>query len=107
MRILLFHGDLTKPSGGEVNARDWALGFKARGHKVSIYSRRLGPLAEQIRRHGVHVVNDPSAIADTPDVIMGTGVNELATLVARFPRSAGIQVAQQWDQWSNSACPLP
>lgn len=107
MRVLLFHGDLTQPSGGEVNVRDWALGLKARGHDVSIYATRLGPLAQQIRSRGITVVDDPSAISDAPDVIMGQGVNELATLIARFPRSAGIQVAQLWDHWNSSACPLP
>jgi hypothetical protein len=107
MRILVFHGDLSRPSGGEVNARDWALGLKARGHKVSMYGLRLGPLAEQIRHRGIPVVDDPAAITDAPDVIMGTGVNELATLIARFPRSAGIQVAQLWNHWVSCPCPLP
>jgi hypothetical protein len=107
MRIVIFHGDLTQPSGGEVNARDWAFGFKARGHKVSIYSPRLGPLAEQIRQHGITVVNDPSAISDAPDVMMGQGVHELAALVARFPRAAGVQVAQLYGHWNSSPCPLP
>ncbi len=107
MRVLLFHGDLTQLSGGEVNVRDWALGLKARGHEVSIYTTRPGPLAEQIRARGIFVANDPSAISDAPDVIMGTGVNELATLIARFPRAAGIQVAQHWGHWTSSACLLP
>ena len=107
MRILIFHGDLTQPTGGEVNARDWALGFKARGHKVSMYATRLGPLAEELQRRGITVVNDPSALSDAPDVMMGTGVHEMATLVARFPGAAGIQVAQQYDNWISAPCPLP
>jgi hypothetical protein len=107
VRILIFHGDLTQPTGGEVNARDWALGFKARGHKVAMYATRLGPLAEELQRRGITVVNDPSALSDAPDVMMGTGVHEMATLVARFPGAAGIQVAQQYDNWISAPCPLP
>ena len=107
MRILIFHGDLSQPSGGEVNARDWAIGFKERGHKVSMYSPRLGPLAQQIREHGITVADDPAALTDQPDVVMGSGVNELACLIARFPRAAGVQVAQLWDHWATSPSPLP
>src|SRR5262245_25998445 len=107
MRILIFHGDLTQPTGGEVNARDWAIGFKERGHQVSIYSPRLGPLAQQIRGRGVTVVDDPAALSDPPDVIMGSGVNELASLVARFPRTACVQVAQLWNHWASAPCALP
>ena len=72
-----------------------------------MYAPRLGPLTETIRHCGIAVVNDPSAISDAPDVIFGAGVNELATLAARFPRSPSVQVVQHWDSWESMPCPLP
>jgi hypothetical protein len=107
MRILIFHEDLTKLTGGEVNTRDWALGLKARGHKVVVFTHRLGTLAEEIRNLGVAVVNDPSSISDVPDIMLGFGVHSVAALAARFPESPIIQVAQYFDHWTTYPCPVP
>ena len=57
MKILIYHGSLSTLTGGEVNTRDWALGLKGRGHKIVIYTVHPGPLAEQIRREGVSIVD--------------------------------------------------
>src|SRR5882672_3463873 len=102
MRILIFHGDLTQPSGGEVNARDWAIGFKERGHKVSMYSPRLGPLAQHIRGRGITVVDDPAPLTDRLEVMWGRGDNELVFRAARSQRTAAGQVAKLWDHWTSS-----
>ena len=85
MRIIIFHGRLTLPTGGEVNTRDWSLGLKARGHRVVVFTVYPGPLAEQIRNSGIAVVDNPSSISDAPDIMFGAGINDVATLVARFP----------------------
>ena len=107
MRIVIFHGRLTSLTGGEVNTRDWALGLKARGHRVVIFTVYPGPLAEQIRRAGIAIVDNPASISEAPDVIFGAGVNDVATLLARFPDVPAIQVAQTWDHWNSYPCPLP
>jgi len=107
MRIVIFHGRLTSLTGGEVNTRDWALALKSRGHRVVIFTVYPGPLAEQIRRAGIAIVDDPAAISDPPDILFGAGVNDVATLLARFPDVPAIQVAQIWDHWNCYPCPLP
>ena len=107
MRILIFHGRLAHLTGGEVNTRDWALGLKARGHKVVIFSVVPGPLAEQIRNAGVPVVDDPALVSDAPDVMLGAGINDAVSVLARFPEVPTIQVAQIWDHWNSIPCPLP
>jgi hypothetical protein len=107
MRIIIFHGRLTLPTGGEVNTRDWALGLKARGHRVVVFTVYPGPLAEQIRNSGIAVVDNPSSISDKPDIMFGAGINDVATLLARFPDVPAIQVAQIWDHWNAYPCPLP
>src|SRR6202023_889631 len=68
VRLVVFHRRLTVPTGGEVNTRDWALGLKARGHRVVLFTVYPGPLAEQIRNSGIAVVDDPSSLSDTPDI---------------------------------------
>jgi hypothetical protein len=107
MRIIVFHGRLTVPTGGEVNTRDWALGLKARGHRVVLFTVYPGPLAEQIRNSGIAVVDNPSSISDAPDIMFGAGINDVATLLARFPDVPAVQVAQIWDHWNAYPCPLP
>lgn len=107
MRILVFHEDLTKPSGAEVNTRDWALGLKARGHRIVAFSHRLGALAEEIRNQGIMVVNDPALVSEAPDIMLGSPIHSVAALAARFPESPIVQVAQNFDNWVNFPSPLP
>lgn len=107
MRILVFTSQLWNLTGGEVNVRDWATGFKARGHSVIVYAPVAGPLADWVRTKGIPVISDPSRIADTPDVMFGSGINDAIALSARFPETPIVQVSQQWDSWASYPCPLP
>ena len=109
MRIVLYHGRLSEPTGGEVNIRDWALGLRMRGHQIAIYTPVPGALANQARNVGVPVVDDPALLSDAPDVMFGGGPNEVATLLARFPETPAIQACQSWERdfWDANPCPLP
>ena len=107
MRILLFVSQLWNQTGGEINTRDWALGLKARGHRVAVYTPAPGPLAATVRNAGIAVVDDPARVDTAPDVMFGSGVNEMATLSARFPDVAAVQLSQQWDSWASFPSLLP
>lgn len=107
MRIVVFTSQVASQTGGEVNVRDWALGLKARGHRVVVYTPVAGVLAEEIRDAGVAVVDDPAAMTDAPEIMFGSGVNEVAALLARFPDVPVVQVSQQWDSWTSFPSPLP
>ena len=107
MRILLFVSQLWNLTGGEINTRDWALGLKARGHKVTVYTPLPGPLAQTVRNAGIAVVDDPALINTAPEIIFGSGINEIVTLSARFPEVPAVQVAQQWDNWAAFPSLLP
>jgi hypothetical protein len=107
MRIVVFNTPMIRPSGGQINARNWAFGFKARGHKVTVYTLEAGPLAEEVRSRGITVVTDPSLIADEPDVLFGFGIHDALALIARFPGAPLVQVSQQWSNWLHFPCPLP
>src|SRR5262245_11118505 len=107
MRVVIFHARLAHLTGGEVNARDWALGLKARGHTVVLYTIEPGPLAEEVRNAGIAVITDPALITDLPDVMIGCGINDVVSLLARFPEVPAIQVAQIWDHWNAYPSLLP
>lgn len=107
MRILLFVSQLWNLTGGEINTRDWAFGLKARGHKVTVYTPLPGPLAQTVRNAGIAVVDDPALINTAPDIIFGSGINELVALSARFPEVPAVQVAQQWNNWAAFPSLLP
>src|SRR4051794_4792588 len=107
MRIVLFTSQLWNLSGGEVNVRDWALGLKRRGHTVLIYTPIPGPLAERLRAAGIPVVADPSLIGDPPEIMFGSGINDVVALVARFPQVPVVQITQQWDSWAAFPCRVP
>jgi hypothetical protein len=107
MRIVVFNSPMIYLSGGQVNARDWTLGLKARGHKVTLFALVAGPLAEEVRQAGVSVISDPALMADKPDVLFGYGLNDLIALIARFPDVPAVQVSQQWSHWEHFPCPLP
>jgi hypothetical protein len=107
MRIVVFNSPMIYLSGGQVNARDWTLGLKARGHKVTLFALVAGPLAEEVRQAGISVISDPALMADKPDVLFGYGQNDLVALIARFPDVPAVQVSQQWGHWEHFPCPLP
>jgi hypothetical protein len=107
MRIVVFNSPMIYLSGGQVNARDWSLGLKARGHKVTLFALVAGPLAEEVREAGISVISDPALMADKPDVLFGYGQNDLVAMIARFPDIPAVQVTQQWGHWEHFPCPLP
>lgn len=107
MRILIFHARLAHLTGGQVNTRDWALGLKSRGHKVVVYTLEPGPMAEEVHAAGIPVVTDPAQVADAPDIMVGSGINDTVTLLARFPDVPAIPVGEVWGLWMGYPCLLP
>jgi hypothetical protein len=107
VRILIFHARLAHLSGGEVNTRDRALGLKSRGHNVVVYTLEPGPMAEEVHAAGIPVVTDPAQISDAPDIMVGSGIHDIVTLLARFPDVPAIQVGEVWGHWNGYACLLP
>jgi hypothetical protein len=71
VRVLFTNNGLADRAGTEVYLRDLAVALVRRGHDVAAYSRTLGPIAEELRDHGVVVVSLLSALPWRPDVIHG------------------------------------
>ena len=66
------------------------------GHRPVIYSPRLGPLAGEIWRETVAVVDDLNKISSPPDIIHGHHANETVTALLRFPRVPAVYFCHDW-----------
>jgi len=107
LRVLLTNRVLAYRSGTELYVRDVALALLRRGHQPTIYSPRLGPLAAEVRRETIPVVDDLARVSEPPDIIHGHhGVETLTALLA-FPRAPAVSVCHSWVGWADEPVPFP
>lgn len=91
-RILIANLTLGGHTGTEVVTRDFALGLSARGHRVSVFARTLGRLADELRIAGVPVVSRLDDLRDPPDLVHGHHYLETVEALTRFPDAHGLFV---------------
>lgn len=96
MRVLFTNNTLEGWAGTEVWLRDMALELLARGHAPVAYSRRLGVVAEELRRATVPVVDDLDRVAEPPDLIHGHHHLETMTALLRFPGVPAVAFCHGW-----------
>lgn len=96
MRVLITNVRLESRTGTELYVRDLAQGLLERGHQPVVYSPRLGPLAAEIRRETVPVLDDLSKLSAAPDVIHGQHANETLTALLHFPRVPAVFFCHDW-----------
>jgi hypothetical protein len=107
LRVLLTNRVLAHRTGTELYVRDVALGLLQRGHLPVVYSPRLGAVAAELRRDTIPVVDDPTRIAEAPDVIHGHhGVETLTALLA-FPGVPAVSVCHSWLGWADEPIAFP
>jgi hypothetical protein len=75
MRILLTNITLGGRTGTETVTRDLALGYLEAGCAPTVYTRRLGPIADELKRAGVAVTDRVEDLAGPFDVIHGHHLN--------------------------------
>ena len=78
--------------GTQVVVRDLALRWHRQGHKPMAYSRRLGEVAAELKRHGIEVTNDLARLSCAPDVIHGQHHPLVIEALLRFPSVPAILV---------------
>jgi hypothetical protein len=98
---------LSGRTGPEIVTRDIALRLLRGGHFPIVYTRALGPLADELRSAGVPVVDEIGAIVEVPDVIHGHHNAPLAVAVARFPDVPALFVCHDFNAWHDSPPHLP
>jgi glycosyltransferase involved in cell wall biosynthesis len=102
MRILLTNWSLESRGGSELYAAEVANWLRSQGHVPLIYSARPGPLAAEIRRRGIPIIDDLTSLAEAPDIIHGQ--HHLATMTAlgRFPDTPAVYFCHGWLPWEES-----
>jgi hypothetical protein len=70
--------------------RDLASGLLERGHTPVVYSPRLGPVAEELRRRTIPVTDDLNSVTAAPDIIHAHHNLEAMTALLRFPHAPAV-----------------
>lgn len=96
LRILITNLRLEGWTGTELFLRDLARGLIKAGHRPVIYSPRLGPLAAEIRKETIPVVDNLSQLSAPPDIIHGQHVNETLTALLHFQRTPALYFCHDW-----------
>jgi glycosyltransferase involved in cell wall biosynthesis len=99
LSILITNGSLEIPSGTTTVTRDLALGLVSRGHQAMVYSARLGPIAEELRRSGVVVCASLSDIPTRPDIIHGHHHGVTTAAVVFFRTVPALFVCHDANTW--------
>ena len=86
MNILMTVLTLAFSGGSNCYVRDVAKEMIKRGHKVAVYSPKLGPLADEIRALGADVFDHPNAADFWPDVIHGQHHLDLMPVMTLYPK---------------------
>jgi hypothetical protein len=107
LNILITNRALAGRSGTEVVVRDLSLGLKDRGHHPRVYSPVFGPMAEEIRGHGIAVCSDIREIDCPPDVIHGHHHPQALTSLLRFPNTPAVFVCHDALAWHDAPLIFP
>ena len=98
-RILITNCVMEGYTGTEMYIRDVAKQLLQRGDRPVIYSTQLGPLADQLRKLSIPVVDNLDQIAEPPDLIHGHHILETMAALLRFPTTPGIYVCHDGFSW--------
>ena len=107
LRVLITNVTLAGRTGTEIVVRDLALGLARAGDRPMVYAPRSGPIADELRRAGIPVVDDIAAVPATPDVIHGHHVIQTAVALARFPQVPAVFVCHDREAWHDTPPRLP
>src|SRR5947207_16005971 len=102
LRVLITNLSLDGRTGTETYTRDLALALRALGHEPSVYSPRIGKLAEEVRRAEIPASNDLASF-DTPEVIHGHHNVPLSLAILRFRGTPAVFVCHAAKVWSDKA----
>jgi len=107
LSVLIANSTLATRTGTETYVRDLALGLLRRGHSPVVYAPDTGPIARELRKATVPVVNNLSALAVAPDCIHGNHAAELMTALLHFPGVPAVFFCHSWLGWSNAPPHFP
>lgn len=96
LKVLITNARLETRTGTELYVRDLAGRLLECGHRPVVYSPRLGPLAAEIRRETIPVIDDLNKLSRVPDIIHGQHVNETISALLQFPDVPAVFFCHDW-----------
>ena len=99
LKVLIANATLATLTGTETYVRDLALGLLRKGHTPIVYAPELGPIAEELHRHTVPVVDNLNRVGTVPDIIHGNHNTELITALLHFETVASVFFCHSWTDW--------
>lgn len=102
LKILIVNATLASFTGTETYVRDLAVGLLRKGHSPIVYAPELGPIAQQLQRATVPVVDNLQSVGVIPDIIHGNHNTELMTALLHFESVPAIFYCHSWKDWISS-----
>jgi hypothetical protein len=99
LKVLIVNTAFASFAGTEAYARDLALQLQRKGHSPIVYSTELGPIAEELRRATVPVVDNLNLVGVVPDIIHGNHNTELMTALLYFDSVPAVFYCHSWNAW--------
>lgn len=107
LRILFTNNTLRHRAGSELVVLDLTKQLRKMGHLPVAYSSDLGPLAEELRRNCIPVLNDLRDLGFVPDVIHGQHHLDAMTAMLHFPEAPAVYVCHGWIPWEETPPVFP
>lgn len=102
LRVLLTNTALETRGGSELYLLEVACWLRDHGHLPVLYSARLGPLADAIRKQALPVIDDLSRLAEPPDLIHAQHHLPAMAALARFPSTPTVYFCHGWLPWDEA-----
>ena len=102
LTVLIANATLATLTGTETYVRDLALGLLRKDHSPIVYAPALGPIAQELRRTAIPVIEDLKYAGVTPDIIHGNHNTELITALLQFPNVPAVFFCHSWRDWISS-----
>ena len=99
LKVLIANATLATLTGTETYVRDLALGLLQKGHTPIVYAPDLGPIAQELHRRTVPVVDNLNRVGIVPDIIHGNHNTELITALLHFETVPSVFFCHSWTDW--------
>lgn len=107
MKILITNALLNTRTGTEIVVRDLAIELKKQGHDPQVYSPMPGPVADEIRDHGIEIASEARQLTRVPDIIHGHHHAQTLTALLRFSDTPAILVCHDFTSWRDDPLIFP
>ncbi|CAL1125474.1 unnamed protein product [Cladocopium goreaui] len=105
--VLIVNRCLGSRTGTELYVRDLAIALQRQGHCPTVFSPKLGLLADDLKSHGLSVFDRLEEISTAPDVIHGHHTWETMAALVQFPEVPAVFVGHDATAWHDTPPRMP